>query len=280
MQAQQERFRRSYLLGMKSGNVEFGLWALRVYGFVIPYTTGRPLLPIVEECEKMVTIMEDLQQKEHTLVARGGLQLLLNLLGEAENELVLEGRALQPGADRSKPTRVVHDFYQSELYLFYGEYKLAAESALKRGDEFADVVSGSFVAMEAFHRAVALFAMARKTRESKYTRPANRLRNKIAKWAKHGNPNVVHYDCFLQAEHAALKGKYKDAKGKYEEAIKTAARTGHLHHAGLFNERYADLLHNDIGDDEESAYRLMEAIRWYGEWGAASKVKMLSRRLT
>lgn len=86
---------------------------------------------------------------------------------------------------------------------------------------------------------------------------------------------MKHYDTFLQAEHAALRGKKIQAKGKYEEAIKLAARTGHLHHAALFNERFADHLKRDLNDEEEASYRLKEAIRWYGEWGAKRKVELL-----
>ena len=76
-----------------------------------------------------------------------------------------------------------------------------------------------------------------------------------------------------------MRGKNPDAKEKYEEAIKIAARTGHLHHAALFNERFADFLEYDLSDKEESLYRLKESIRWYEEWGAKRKVEMLKEAL-
>ena len=126
---------------------------------------------------------------------------------------------------------------------------------------------------------VALFAMARKTKRFKYIRAAYRVRKKIVSWAKSGNPNVKHYECFLEAEHTALKGKKSAAKVKYEAAIRKAARTGHLHHAALFNERFADFLRYDLSEEEESSYRLREAIRWYGEWGAKRKVELLTEVL-
>ena len=121
--------------------------------------------------------------------------------------------------------------------------------------------------------------MARKAKWSKYSRAAYRVRKKIAGWVRNGNPNVKHYECFLEAEHTALKGKRSAAKVKYEEAIRKAARTGHLHHAALFNERFADFLQCDLSDEEESSFRLKEAIRWYKEWGAKRKVEMLKEVL-
>lgn len=86
---------------------------------------------------------------------RSGWQQVLNLMGEAENDLVLHGKALKQGQGESKAIRVVQEYQTSDLYLFYGHYKLAAESALKRGEEFNEVLNGSALCMlETFHRAV------------------------------------------------------------------------------------------------------------------------------
>ena len=121
--------------------------------------------------------------------------------------------------------------------------------------------------------------MARKADRSIYSTVAQRLRKQISGWAKSGNPNVKHYECFLEAENSALRGKKAAAKDQYEKAIKMAARTGHLHHAALFNERFADFLLHDLSDEEESFYRLKEAIRWYGEWGAKLKARLLQKSM-
>ena len=92
---------------------------------------------------------------------------------------------------------------------------------------------------------------------------------------KSGNPNVKHMHEFTVAEQAALDKKYARAHAAYKRAIVSAARSGHLHHAALLNERYADFLERDILDKEEYRYRMREAIRFYREWGADSKVEML-----
>ena len=102
----------------------------------------------------------------------------------------------------------------------------------------------------------------------------------IHQWAKDGNPNVKHFDCALEAEQAALDGKYDIAEKQYKEAITLAGRIGRMQHAGLFNERYADLLKNHIGNKEEAVYRLNGSIRWYEEWGAVLKVKQLKDSLS
>jgi hypothetical protein len=62
-----------------------------------------------------------------------------------------------------------------------------------------------------------------------------------------------------------------------------AGRTGHLHHAALFIERYAYFLlqqkegpRSDVAD-EEAKYRVDEGIRLYQEWGAMANVEYLMK---
>jgi len=67
IQSQLENLRRAHSLGMRSGNIEFGMWSLHVAGLVSQWIIGKPLDLIITECAKMVPIMEDLKQNEHVL---------------------------------------------------------------------------------------------------------------------------------------------------------------------------------------------------------------------
>mmetsp|Transcript_10593 Transcript_10593/g.25586 ORF Transcript_10593/g.25586 Transcript_10593/m.25586 type:complete len:222 (+) Transcript_10593:662-1327(+) len=187
---------------------------------LLPYSFGKPLHAIALSCSKYILQMEDLRKKDHSLASRVIWQAVINLMGEAENVLAMEGVALSRKVidNLDSAETKFYDAIRHDLLVFYGAYELAAESALKRGNEFPKAAVGVFtIMMETFHRGVALYAMARRTRRRKYLN----------------------------------------------------------HHAGLFNERYADLLKVHMKNEEEAVYRLQEAIRWYGEWGAALKVKML-----
>jgi len=121
--------------------------------------------------------------------------------------------------------------------------------------------------------------MARKTKKQKYKRWANKIRKTIKTWKEKGSQNVVHYLFLLSAEHAVLNKNYQAAMKHYKQAIVFAARSGHLHDAGLFNERYADFLRHRLGDEDEANYRLNEAIKFYSDWGAKAKVELLEGRL-
>ena len=83
---------------------------------------GKPLDSIVTECERMVPIMEDLKQTEHVRATRSGWQLALNLKGLVDNELVLEGQVLQKSDSDSKGAKGLQEYFQSELYLFFGQF--------------------------------------------------------------------------------------------------------------------------------------------------------------
>ncbi|CAJ1965423.1 unnamed protein product [Cylindrotheca closterium] len=167
---------------------------------------GKPLQSIDTECANYAPQIEELQQlilyfqNEHVRAMRSGWQLASNLMGKAENDLVLHGKTLEQGLGESKLIQAVQRYQTSDLYLFFGKYELAADSALERVEELNEMLNGS----------TALFAMTRKTKSSKYTKPAHRIRRKIAGWVKGENPNVKHYESFLEAEHTALRGRKKE----------------------------------------------------------------------
>ena len=135
------------------------------------------------------------------------------------------------------------------------------------------------IPLETFHRGIGLYAMARRTKNRKYKKEAKRILKLISKWYKAGNPNVTHYDLMLRAEQAALDGKHGEADDLYKEAIVSAARPGHLQHAALFNERYADYRLTERGDVDDAKYHLSEAARYYSDWGAVGKAEQLKEEL-
>lgn len=173
----------------------------------------------------------------------------------------------------------VHVFVQSQLHLFYGdEISSAADSAIKNAEALSKASPGNFgVMIDKFHQGVTLYVAARRTKKRKYKYHAKKIRNLIGKWKQAGNPNVVYYSMFLDAENAALEGKHDKAEEHYKEAIKFVARSGFLHHAALFNELYSDYLQMQQGDFDEARYRLREAIQYYSDWGAVGKVERLKQ---
>eukprot|EP00980_Cylindrotheca_fusiformis_P012102 scaffold2923_cov121-Cylindrotheca_fusiformis.AAC.12 len=272
-----------YASGMRSGDTAFAMWNLITHYVWLPYAMGKRLGPILEQSPRVLSQMEEVSQPEQAICLKMFWQMMLNLATFPATEDLhrLEGDIFS--AESFTGTEKVHrgsmHMLQGELLVFY-DIEAAAKRAIKDGDKFATLVPGVFLNMfETFHRGIALFAMARRTRKRKYKSHADKLANRIAGWVRSGNPNVRHYHAAMKAEQAALNKKYDLAEENYKNAIVLAAKTGHMHHAALINERFAEFLREERSDEEESKHRFGEAIRFYEEWGAFGKAEMLKKQL-
>lgn len=207
-------------------------------------------------------------------------QMFLNLRNNQQDACLLKGEEYSVEACGNQLALLAwHEFAEFQLLFFYNDPSApekAGKSALK--SVLLNDSLGYFAQMiEKFHRGVCLYVAARHTKKRKYRQHARKIRNIIHSWKKVGNPNVVYYCNFLDAEHAALEGKYDKAEEHYMKAIKFVARTGYLHHAALFNELYSDFLLLELNDKDEAKYRLEEAIKYYEDWGALGKVHQLKK---
>lgn len=215
---------------------------------------------------------------EHLVIVKIFWQMILNMTSNSSNAHKLRGHILDRDEyEEGKPVQLgmVH-FAEGELLVFLKPEE-AAERAITNVKKFSQLCpSMCLIMIETFHRGVALYIMARKTKLRKYRSHAVKIRKTIQKWQKAANPNVQHYNLLLDAEEAALSKKsFATAEKLYLEAIELASRNGHLHHAALFNERYADFLQHERKDVEMAAHFWNEASRYYQQWGATKKVKML-----
>eukprot|EP00980_Cylindrotheca_fusiformis_P027454 scaffold20461_cov117-Cylindrotheca_fusiformis.AAC.17 len=272
-----------YTSGMRSGDTVYALWNLLCHHVWLPYAMGKRLGPLLEQCPRILSQMEEVSQPEQATNLKMFWQMLLNLVTTPVSNDVhkLEGDIFSAQGFTGTGAVYLGAMYgwQGELLVFF-DLEAAAKRAIKDGDKFAKLSPGVFLNMgETYHRATALFAMARRTRKRKYRTHANKLANRVKGWVRSGNPNVKHCHMALVAEQAALRKKFDLAEENYKNAISMAARTGHMQDAALINERYADFLHEDLSDEQESEYRLGEAIRFYKAWGAFGKAEALQKQL-
>lgn len=256
------------------------MWALLAHHCCLPYFLGKPLGPILAKYKAIVSHIEEGKQIDHIMMVKIMWHLFRRLKGDEDATKNLISEVL--AAEIAVPMTALHAIFCSatdlEVFLILGNYSTAAEIAISNGDAYGKAFPGFFIVMiVTFHRALACFAMARRSKAARYRRHAYRVRKTIQKWSDSGNPNVKYYCTCLDAEHAVLSKKYEKAKTYYQESIRVAARNGYLHHAALINERYADFAGRILLDEEECRYRTREAIHYYREWGAFAKVKMLEK---
>ena len=270
----------SYKFGMLSGNLEAVGMAILFFLSSQFLSSENGLQGLERDLRNYIPQLE--RYKLHTFVL--GMRLLwqkvLNLMGAPYNPQTtnLTGTAMH-GIDIERHPFIfnaVGRYHMCNLCAYFGEYEKGADIALAMGDSFYKTWSGSsYFGFEPFPRALCLYAMVLKTSQSTFLTAARKARSSIAKWVKAGAVNLVHQLLILDAEDAAVKGNLKQAQEVYLKAIIASVRGGFLHDAGLANERYALYLdqHNQKTD---ASHHMKQAIRYYAEWGASRKVKMLN----
>jgi hypothetical protein len=132
------------------------------------------------------------------------------------------------------------------------------------------------IQMDNLCRGISLFDMARKTKKSKYKQEAMKVLATVKDHVKKGSLNVYHHEALLEGELAALNGNSEVARHHFGRATVLAGRRGFLQDSALANERFGVYLLKDLADAEEASFRLQQAAKLYGEWGARAKANMLT----
>jgi len=239
---------------------------------------------LVEElCQECVSQIVELKEEEQASCLKIQWQLYLNLMGLSNNTVEFKGKALdETDIVFTDPVGAMFALAKNIACNLFGEYEMGAHISIEKGyQQFLKLKGGPFFAMVfSFHRALSLYAMARKDKKkkSKYIAEAKRLRKVLVFSLKKGNPNVSHYVSLLNAEHAALKekkNKEKTVDTLYKDAILSSTRGGYVHDAALAHVRFADFLLSEVGDTQEAGYHIQKAIKCYNNWDAMAIVEYL-----
>uniref|UniRef100_A0A7S4V0M1 Uncharacterized protein n=1 Tax=Ditylum brightwellii TaxID=49249 RepID=A0A7S4V0M1_9STRA len=285
LQSFSKQYLEGYQSGMRTGDKSYAMWCL-YFHLLILYMTGKHLKLVEEHCKLYVRQMAELKEEAQALSLRSYWQSCLNLMGQSNNTIELRGEAMDE-------KEVVFTVFSHAAFVvaknmacnFFGEYKAGASVAIEQGDEQSiQLKGGTFVSMMfLFHRALSMYAIARKHRKKKrkYTAKANRIRKELTASLNKKNPNVFHYVSILNAEHAASEQKKNQEEivcQLYNDAIAISARGGYVHDAALAQERFGDFLLNDLGDEEEARYHIEGSIKRYTNWGAMGIVARLNNQ--
>ncbi|CAJ1963412.1 unnamed protein product [Cylindrotheca closterium] len=275
LQSCRSALREGHISGMRSGNTESAMLSLMMHSVVFPLMMGKPLAPIESICGTIAAQCEELKLGLYSVSVRQHWELILELMGQPDSSVFSNSEVLQK--EGWKPEQLMTEYIGLHVSIYSGDYESASTIALNMGDGFQKANPSNVQIMsETFLRAIALYATA-SSGSSKSKRTANKLKQKMGNWVSKGNPNIGHCYHLLCAEKARLDGKYEKANTLYNDAIVLAARTGHVHHAALSNERYADFLLRCMKDKEEHDYRIQEAVRFYKDWGAERRVQQLTK---
>ena len=274
---------RAYESGMQVGDTEHAVWAIYFY-ILYSFFAGRSLEAIERDFRIYSVQMKELNREPTVFQCQMCWQLVLNLAGKSDNTTLLTGEAMdeataQKDAQETPLALSAFQSFQMLAHSYFGDYEFCANYALVNGDSIKDrQVGNACVAVDACHRGLALLAMARKTKSRKYVKAAVKgPMAQIKNWLKQGNPYVNHWSSLLDAELAALNGRKQTAKKRYERAVVLAAGGGFMQDAAIASERYGRFLIETEGPSggNEATFRLKEAAKFYSEWGAHARLRVL-----
>lgn len=123
----------------------------------------------------------------------------------------------------------------------------------------------------------ALYPQALTRQKRRYRLNLEMTRRRFRKWAQGSPTNFSHLASLLEAEIARLKGDWREAQSRYEDAIDEAEKQGFTHHAALAHERVGTL-HLERRSHSRARYHLSSAHQGFLEWGALAKVRDLEAR--
>jgi hypothetical protein len=212
-------------------------------------------------------------------------QIFLNLLGRdnSENPTIFSGSVISP---EDLETFLADPYYgpytassHCILLTYFGEYVRCADIAIKMGHDGLQktLVAAGVNMVDTLMKGVSCIAAAQETGKKKYAKMGQIFLAKVKTWLRLGNPNVKHYESFLEAEWAVFKGKKFDAIKNYEAAILMSARGGYQHDAALATERLG-AFHLRCGDREDAIFQIGQSAKYWGEWGAVTKVRHLNEK--
>ena len=277
-----QRYSRSQLLAGGCRETESAAFAV-YHWLAIRYNIGSPLESLEADVSLYLKQMIDLKRGQAVKLLKSLHQAILILMGEhySDDPMHFAGGAMSEddykmAQDDSYWMASLYT-YRGTVFPYFGEHVANADTLHELGHNYLEKTHpGSPNNMvDMYLKGVSCFAAARQTRKREYAKLARICRSKIKKWLDLGNPNVKHYDTFLDAEALALKGKRFSAIKHYEVTILQAGRSGYQQDAALASERLGEYQLSVMKNSDEGVFRLREAEKYWRSWGASAKVQHL-----
>jgi predicted ATPase/signal transduction histidine kinase len=277
----------SYTLGLEVGNLEYAGYAVHNFCLISSWC-GQPLAELEQDTRTYYNALVQLKQLGTANYCLIYWQVVLNLLGLAENPTIFSSSALQeteflPMLRSANDMCGLYLFYSYKLTLcfLFGEVELANNNAFECRNYF---MSGAgTVAEPAFYfydSLIALALLSQASGEGEISTILERVaenQTKLQHWADYAPMNHQHKVDLVAAEKCRVLGQKSAAIELYDKSILGAKENEYIQEEALANELAAKFYLN--WDKEKIAQVYMqEAYYCYTRWGAKAKVVDLEKR--
>lgn len=279
-----EPVKEAYQIALETGNLTQASYCAYTYSTHAIYA-GLPLDNLIPEMEQYSLAMQQLNQDKILYVYLMFLQVIANLNsfsakepwcldGQYFNES--EGEAAYLAAD-DQPAYCTYLVQKGTLYYLFGE----AEQAKKYFDEVAEreesVAATYMVSAIAFLDALTHLELLKKgeyKNKKAYLKRVTSQLKKLKKWAEAAPLNYQHKYDLVAAELAAFRGRQRQARKHFEDAIDNARNSGFLQEEALAYELAGSYFFSRQ-NGRLAKYHFKQAYQAYTLWGAQAKVKQI-----
>lgn len=274
----------SYHIALETGALEFACINANIY-CIHAYFIGRPLEKTEMETAGYSNSFLQYNQLTNHKFNEIYRQAMRNFMGLSEDPLILTGEAydeesgLAQSIERKDRTGTFFIyFHKMILGVYFGDYAMAWEHAVKARKLLDSVLAKFEVAKHHFYESLAATGLLRSGNTAvNQRRLEKRIRKnlrKMKKWASHAPENFQHNYHLILAEYAHIRGKENEARDYYDSAIHEAASNEYIHEEALANELAARFYRSQENLNLMD-YHVRNAFQNYRDWGARAKMDQI-----
>jgi len=275
-----------YSTGLETGDLEYASYALYNYSSA-SYFTGKELTGLEREIANNSNALNQINQHRAFNWNTQYQQIVLNLLGIAENPCCLIGEAYNESQmlaihQEAKDSIGLLILYANKLYLFYlfQNWCKAIENAILAENHLDSATGQLLVPFFHLYDSLAHLAVYADKTDSEQKSILDKVQinqQKMQKWAHDAPMNYLHKFYLVEAERYRVTDKYLEAIELYDRAIALAKENEYINEEALANE-LAARFYLQWGKEKIAQTYLTDAYYCYVRWGAKAKVDDLARR--
>ncbi|MEG4252722.1 AAA family ATPase [Microcoleus sp. Pol10D4] len=272
--------------GLEVGDIEYACHAADYYCSHLLFK-GEHLDYVQEQQKNYSDLTAKLSQEHQLYLIKIIGQLVANLMGRADNKLLLIGDLLNEEETIAYLQSINNTialfrvfFAKTMLCYLFQDYAMAIEHGIT-GVNYSTMLHSNFSFSEhIFYYSLALLAQYFQETEEKqqqYLKQVEENQQKMKYWAFHCPANYQHKYDLVEAEKARVLGQSFSAMEYYDRAIDGAKENGYVQHEALANELAAEF-YLTLGRQKVARTYMIDAYYAYIRWGAKAKVKDLEER--
>jgi len=274
----------AYSIALETGDLEYAAYSVCVYCYH-SYVLGKELATVEAEMAMYSNTLSQLKQETSYYYNQLNRQVLLNLMGQAEDKCRLIGESydetkmlpLHREANAQNLCRSVY-FYKLFLCYLFQDYQQAIENA-KSAEKYSDSAVGTIPLYHFYNSLVylAIYSDAPKSEQKLILQKVEVNQKNIKKWADFAPMTHLHKFYLVEAERYRVLGENARAIDYYDRAIALAKEHEYLNEEALANELAAKF-YLAWGKEQVARAYMTNAYYCYLRWGATAKMTDLKQQ--